>query len=79
MTSDLWSRTLHFNTTMKVREFRGELCGQNAPGLACLVFSKDLDGATTPRSTSSSYTLTEEDLERVGALDHLLESLPEFP
>ena len=54
---------------LKISRYRGELQGQSGPGFSWLVFGGGVDSPLIPSAAnSSSYTLTDENRERVKAL-----------
>ncbi|XP_071820159.1 uncharacterized protein [Apostichopus japonicus] len=53
---------------LKVIVFRDELQGQKSPGFSCLVFDGSPEAPMEPRSTTTNYTISELDKEKVKEL-----------
>ncbi|XP_034327474.2 protection of telomeres protein 1 [Magallana gigas] len=53
---------------LKITQFHGDLQGQSGPGFSWLAFDEDGESPTRPVSSSSNFTFTEADINRVKEL-----------
>lgn len=58
-------RPSNFLSDIQITQFHGDLQGQSGPGFSWLAFDEDKESPTRPVSSSSNFTFTEADINRV--------------
>lgn len=63
---------------LKITQFHGDLQGQSGPGFSWLAFDEDRESPTRPVSSSSNFTFTEADINKVKELREWVASLDDL-